>query len=141
MATAWQKGLTDTPWGAKGLAELIVDPINLFPVLGFPGAIARGAGAGARLGARTLAAGGREIAEGVAQMPVPSALRPQRAYAMPPEGSPGSIGARRTEALGKQGTETEKVRIATAMSSGGTVEAGMRPGSIASVHTLSLIHI
>ena len=104
LGTGWDEGLTDTPWGVKGAAELLLDPLNLVPFIGFPGAIARGAGAGARLGTRTLAAGGREIAEGVAQMPVPSALRPQRAYAMPPEGSPGSIGARRTEALGKQGT-------------------------------------
>ena len=138
LGTGWDEGLTDTPWGLKGAAELLLDPLNLVPVIGFPGAIARGAGAGARLGARTLAPVGREIAEGVAQMPVPSALRPQRAYAMPPEGSPGSIGARRTEALGKQGTETEKVRFASTMSSGGTVEAGMRPGSIASVHTSEL---
>ena len=111
MATAWQKGLTDTPWGAKGLAELIVDPINLVPVLGFPGAIAKGfllTGAGARLGAKTLAAGGREIAEGVAQLPVPSALRPQRAYTMPPEGDPGGIGARRTEEIRKQAEQARQ---------------------------------
>ena len=108
MATAWQKGLTDTPWGAKGLAELIVDPINLVPVLGFPGAIARGAGAGARLGARTAAPVGRGLAEGVAQLPVPGALRPQRAYTMPPEGDPGGIGARRTEEIRKQAEQARQ---------------------------------
>ena len=111
LGTGWEEGLTDTPWGLKGAAELLLDPLNLMPVVGFPGAIARGAGAGARLGGRAVAPIGRGIAEGVAQMPVPSALRPQQAYIMPPEGTAGAgMGARRTEEIGKQ---AEQARQAT----------------------------
>ena len=111
MATAWKKGLTDTPWGLKGAAELLLDPLNLVPVIGFPGAIAKGAKAGAGLGAKAVAPIGREFAEQAAQMPSPSALRPQQAYVMPPEGAPGAgIGAGRTEELGRQAEEARRAR-------------------------------
>ena len=107
MATAWREGLTDTPWGLKGAAELLLDPLNLVPVIGFPGAIARGAGAGARLGGRAVAAGGREIAERAGQVPL---LTPQRAYIVPPEGTAGAgIGAGRTQDIGEQAARAKTI--------------------------------
>ena len=110
LGTGWEEGLTDTPWGLKGAAELLLDPLNLVPVIGFPGAIAKGAKAGAKFAAPAA----RKVAAETAQVTAPireatGALRPQQAYAMPPEGTPGAgIGAQRTEEIGKQAEQARQ---------------------------------
>ena len=94
LGTAWDEGLTDTPWGVKGAAELILDPINLVPVLGFPGAVGKGIKGSVALTKATGAATVRQLAD----TPVPRVLSPQRSYFMPPEGTPGGgMGAGKTE--------------------------------------------
>ena len=48
LRTGKQEGLQDMPWGAVGALELIADPLNIIPGIGFGGAMARGVRAGGR---------------------------------------------------------------------------------------------
>ena len=113
LGTGWEEGITDTPsvkfdlpgegiplpfgkrldefqFGLKGAAELLGDPLNLLPGIGFGGQIARGAG---RVG-RAF----RDPAMEMLERGTMGIVKP--AYIVPPGGIPAGTAAQKAKALG-----------------------------------------
>ena len=117
LGTGWEEGITDTPsvkfdlpgegiplpfgkrldefqFGLKGAAEILGDPLNLLPVVGFGGPIARAGGRGAKAVGRAF----RDPAMEMLERGTMGIVKP--AYIVPPGGIPAGTAAQKAKALG-----------------------------------------